>query len=324
MRNTALAAVVGAMVGVGSAFLLEYLDDTLHSPEEAQSVLGMATLASIPKLKDIDSRSLVTLLQPLHPVSEAFRNLRTSVQFADLDSGVRTLLITSPTPSEGKSFIAANLAVTMAQGGKNVVLMDTDLRHPTIHRIMGTDKNLGLSNLLYTISEEGNIFDRFIGIEAYFQSAGEDLSTLSILSSGKSVPNPAEVLSSQLFRDLITWLRDRYDAVVVDSAPLLAVTDAAVVATQVDGVAMVVNAGETHIGAVLQAIDRLTSVGAKILGVIMNQMSSERGGYYYYYNHYPYGEDGDSRGRKRIRNRFIPIFKRIRDTEPVGVEEPYA
>jgi capsular exopolysaccharide synthesis family protein len=323
MRNTALAAVVGAMGGIGIAFLLEYLDDTLHSPEEVQVTLGLSTLAAIPKLKDFDLGAVITREEPLHPVSEAFRNLRTSIQFADLDSGVRTLLITSPTPNEGKSFVAANLAVTIAQGGKNVVLLDTDLRHPTIHHIMGTEKNLGLSNLLYTISEEGNIFDRFIGIDAYFQTAGEDINTLSILSSGKSVPNPAEVLNSQLFHDLITWLHDRYDAVVIDSAPLLAVTDAAIVATQVDGVALVVNAGETRVGAVLQSIDRLNSVGAKLLGVIINQVSSERGGYYYY-NQYPYGENGDSHGRRRISDRILPIIKRIRNPEAVGVEEPYA
>ena len=326
MRNTALAAVVGGMIGVGIAFLLEYLDDTLHNPEEAQAALGMATLASIPELKDMEPRALITRKQPLHPVSEAFRNLRTSVQFANLDSSIRTLLITSPTPAEGKSFVAANLAVALAQGGKKVLLLDTDLRHPVAHRIMSTEKTPGLSDLLYAISEEGDKADRFAGVQV-FHPAGEDLPTLSVLPAGKRVPNPAEVLGSQLFHDLLSWLRDRFDVVVIDSPPLLAVTDAAVVATQVDGVAMVLTAGETHQGAAIQALERLNSVGAKVLGLIMNRMSTERGGYYYYYyHHYPYGDGNgsSSSGRKRLRDRFVPSFARKKVVEPLSVEEPNA
>lgn len=325
LRNTALAAVVGGMVGVGVAFLLDYLDDTLHNPEEAQAALGMAALASIPELKDMEPRALVTRLQPLHPVSEAFRNLRTSVQFANLDRSVRTLLITSPTPEEGKSFVAANLAVAMAQGGKNVVLVDTDMRHPTVHRIMDITRDLGLSNLLYTVSEEGNSFDRFLGVKAFFQPAGDDLPSLSILTSGKGVPNPAEVLSSQLFHDLITWLRSRYDFVVIDSPPILAVTDAAVTATQVDGVALVINAGQTRIGAASQALERLTAVGARMLGVIMNRISADRGGYYYYYyHHYPYGQDPSGTTARQRLQRLLPGEKRQEAPAPVAAEEPNA
>jgi capsular exopolysaccharide synthesis family protein len=299
LRNTALAAVVGAMLGVGAIFLLEYLDDTVHTPQEIERLLGVNSLGGIPELvNEKEGRSLVVTHQPLHPVSEAFRNLRTSVQFADLDRDITTLMVTSPLPAEGKSFVAANLAAAIAQSGRKVVLVEADLRHPTVHRVVKLSREPGLSDALLLMRDSRDEAWRRGELQALLRPVPDVEGLLLVLTSGASVSNPAELLGSRTFKQLLAWLREYADVVVIDTPPVVSVTDAAVVATLVDAVVIVAEASQTRLGVLNQACRRLEDVGARVLGVVVNRLNARTGGYYYYYyyHHYPYGAGRNGNG----------------------------
>jgi len=299
MRNTALALVTGGMIGVGTAFLLEYLDDRVHNPDDVRRALGVNTLGAIPSTKEQEYHWIVAE-QPLSPATEAFRSLRTSIQFASLDTPVRTLLVTSPLPTEGKSFTAANLAAVMAQGGRSVVLVDADLRHPTVQKFVGVDTKPGLSDALLALKEhEGAALDVEMVDELVQRTR---LEGLRVVPAGTHVRTPAELLNSQLFRGFLTLLTDCCDMVIIDSPPVMAVTDPVIVSTMVDGVALVVNAGESRIPVVGQALQRLQEVEAKVLGVVVNGMSGRSGSYYYYYGYYKnyYPNNGDGKGPRGL------------------------
>ena len=286
MQNTLLGAVTGLMIGVGVAFLLEYLDDTIKSPEDVKQTLPVGVLGALPRLKEADGRlSLAVAEHSLRPISEAFRNLRTSIQFSSLDQPARTLLVTSPLPSDGKTFTAANLAVVMAQGGKSVVVVDADLRHPTLHRMFGMPKEPGLTAALLSPDERAHVI------------RPTEVEGLRIVTSGAHPPNPAELLASERMREFIAWLEEEADVVIIDSPPVLAVTDAAVLSTQVDGTLLVFDCGETRKPAAVQAVERLASVGGKVLGVVLNRMSANGDGYYYYYSYYSGGDGAAGGGR---------------------------
>ncbi|MEE8391501.1 MAG: polysaccharide biosynthesis tyrosine autokinase [Anaerolineae bacterium] len=291
MQNTLLGAVTGLMIGVGVAFLLEYLDDTIKSPLDVKQTLPTGVLGALPRLKGIGKGTdgqlnLVVAEHPLQPVSEAFRNLRTSIQFSGVDQPVRTLLVTSPLPTEGKTFTAANLAAVMAQGGKSVILVDTDLRRPMVHRVLGLSREPGLTAALLSPDQWATIL-RETGV------AG-----LRTVTSGSHAPNPAELLASERMQEFVAWLEGQADVVIFDSPPVLSVTDAAVLANLTDGTLLVVDCGETRKPAAAQAVERLTGVGGRVLGVVLNRLTPSRDGYYYYY--YYYSGAGDATpGRKR-------------------------
>jgi capsular exopolysaccharide synthesis family protein len=205
------------------------------------------------------------------------------------------LLVTSPLPTEGKSFTAANLAAVMAQGGKSVVLVDADLRHPTVHKFVGVETTPGLSDALLALKEHEGVALDMERVESLVQKT--ELENLRVVPSGTHVRTPAELLSSQLFQAFLSLLADCCDVVIVDSPPVMAVTDPVIVSTMVDGVALVVDAGESRIPVVGQALQRLQEVDAKVLGVVVNRMSDRGGSYYYYYGYYKnyYPRNGDER-----------------------------
>jgi len=308
LRNTALALVVGGMIGVGIAFLLDYLDDTLHDPQEAQSLLGVNTLATIPQLVAHSDESaeerLIVLEEPLHHVSEAFRNLRTSVRYANLDHDISTLMVTSSLPGEGKTFVAANLAATLACDGRKVILVDGDLRRPAVHKFTRHPNHPGLSEALLMLSDEG---EAALGTEPFLdllQPIKELPGLMLALHSGDKVPDPAELLGSSVFERLLGWLKTYADVVVIDTPPVLSVADAAVVSTLVDAVLVVTAAGETRISAVAQTLERLQAVGARTMGLIINRMSPKAGGYYgyyYYYSGYAYYNSAEDESRSKGR-----------------------
>jgi succinoglycan biosynthesis transport protein ExoP len=299
--NVLLALVAGAALAIGAAFLAEYLDDTLKTPDDVSRVGGLSTLGAIARLKDTGgTRQLVAWLQSRVPESEAYRTLRTNIQFSSVDRPIRTLLVTSSGPGEGKSTTVANLAVVMAQTGQRVVLVDTDLRRPVLHKVFGVPNNTGLTSALLAGDSSA--------LDAHLQPTGVE--NLIVLTSGPVPPNPSELLGSHRMARLIEKLTADADLVVFDSPPVLAVTDAVVLGRQLDGVLLVVDAGRTREQALANATAELQKTGANLLGVALNRLDSRHGGHYYYYYYY-YSEDGTgerrhsaSRSSKGARSRW--------------------
>jgi tyrosine-protein kinase len=273
LLNTVLAAVLGLLIALGIAFLVDYLDDTVKSPEDVQEAAGVATLGAIVRMKGEKGKNftLTTIQNPRAPATEAFRTLRTNLEFASVDAPLKTILVTSAVPAEGKTTVASNLAVVFAQTGKRVILLDADLRRPGVHRTFDLPNSYGLTNLLRP--EE-------VPLETVTQTIPEP--NLQVITTGALPPNPAELLGSQRMKDVLARLQEAADIIVVDSPPLQLVTDAAVLASELDGTLLVIDAGRTRKGAVRQAQEALDRVGARILGAAVNRLSDRAGGYYYY------------------------------------------
>ncbi|MBS4218980.1 CpsD/CapB family tyrosine-protein kinase [Bacillus sp. FJAT-49711] len=216
-------------------------------------------------------RKLIAKLNPKSPVSEQYRTIRTNIQFSAVDEDIRTLMVTSSGPGEGKSTTTANLAVVFTQQGKKVLLVDADMRKPTVHYTFGMTNTYGLTNVL-TRQMELN--------EAVKTT---DIPTLDILTSGPIPPNPAELLSSKAMKDFFERSKDQYDMVIFDTPPVLAVTDAQVLANQCDGTILVVSSGKTEFESAQKTKDLLVSAKAKLLGVVLNNKKIEKNDYYYYY-----------------------------------------
>ena len=213
---------------------------------------------------------LVTFSNPHSPVAEAYRTLRTNIQFSTIDKPIQTLLATSTGPDEGKSTTLANLAVAIAQTGSSVVLVDCDLRRPTIHRIFGLRNTDGLTNVAL-----GEYRDALP-----FQDTA--VPNLRILAAGPTPPNPSELLGSRRMSEVISVLKGQADFVLFDTPPIIAVTDAAVLASKVDGVLLVIRAGKTKRDLAKRAKELLDKVNANILGVVLNDARAESNAYSYY------------------------------------------
>ncbi|MCJ7702848.1 MAG: polysaccharide biosynthesis tyrosine autokinase [Anaerolineales bacterium] len=273
MMNTALAGIVGAMVAVGLIFLIDVMDDTIRDSDEVNRYLKLPVLGAIRKIDQ--SEAPVTVVKPRAPVSEDFRSLRTNIQFASVDSELSTILITSPTPEDGKTTVSLNLSIIMAQGGSKVTLIDADLRRPAIHRQMHLSNRWGLTSL-FTHDDL-----RLDGIIRQNKSTG-----LSIMTSGNLPPNPAELLGSEKMLEIISKVKDISDIIVFDSPPLTVVTDATVLSKRVDGVILIINSGTTKVAAAQQAVEQLRRVDANILGVVLNNVGSQKSYYYSTYTSY--------------------------------------
>ncbi len=294
--NTALAGVVGLMLAVGFVFLKEYLDDTLKTPEEIKNVLDLTTIGYIAEMKyaDESKEELYVARQPRSPVSEAFRALRTNLEFAGVDEPIKTILVTSSGPGEGKTTIAANLAAIIAQGGKRVILIDADLRKPRIHRILGIPNRVGLSDVFRGHLDLQSAIHSFDGADG-----------LSVITSGSLPPNPAELLGSAKMIQILEELKGQADVVVIDCPPSL-VADAQVLAAKVDAVLLVIQPGYTHIDSAKATLEQLDRADAKVVGAVLNKIPRERGYYYggyryHYYrgDHYQYYGDSSGGGRKK-------------------------
>ena len=289
--NTLLAAIVGAMLATGTAFLIEYLDDTLKTPSDLREILGLPWLGSIARIPGSGFREhLIAAKEPRHPISEAFRTLRTNLQFSALDRPLKTLVVTSANPSEGKTTTAANLAVVMAQAGLSVILVDADLRRPRLHELFEVSNSRGLTDAVLHGNPSPTDYVRETKIQG-----------LRLLTSGQLPPNPAELLGSRRMQQLIEHLKNEADVVIFDAPPTLPVTDAAVLGRQVDGVLLVVDAGETRREAALHSVETLRKVNANILGAALNRLSRGSRGYYYQYGYYYYS-DGSDKGARRGEN----------------------
>jgi non-specific protein-tyrosine kinase len=253
--------------------LIEVLDDTIHGSDEIDRYLGLPVLGVIRKIDG--SQAVIAAIKPRSPASEDFRSLRTNIQFASVDYPLRSILITSPTPEDGKTVIATNLSIILAQGGQQVALIDADLRRPRVHQYMQIPNKWGLS-YLFTSKDE-----RLDGVLRKNKSLG-----LSIMTAGNLPPNPAELLGSEKMNQIIAEVKNQSDVIVFDSPPLNAVTDASVLSKLVDGVIVVVKAGSTKIIAAQQALEQLQRVGANVIGVVLNNVNMKKARYSTYYSYY--------------------------------------
>jgi receptor protein-tyrosine kinase len=276
MRNGALGLAVGLVFGLGMAFLYEYLDNTIKSSEEAEKVFGAPVLGLIPaeKFEKDEKRRLTLVTHAGTAAAEAYRVLRNSLDFINFEHNIKTLLVTSAAPAEGKSTVAANLAAGLAQAGKKVVLLSCDFRRPTTQQFFQVNTMIGLSDVLTGANS----------LKSALQRSAE-LSNLLILTSGKLPPNPSELLGSEKMHALIKELEEWADWVIVDSPPLLAVADGAAVARWVDGVLVVTKGGESTRDAGKKATEMLGQIGARVIGTVVwgLESSAAGGGYGYYY-----------------------------------------
>lgn len=300
-----MAAAIGLSLAVGGALLIEFLDDTLKTADDVTHALNLPTLGAIAHIAvSEDEENLITVRHPRSPTAEAFRALRTNIQFSSVDKPVRTLVVTSANPMEGKSVVAANLAVVMAQSGRSVVIVDADMRRPRQHDVFDLQNSRGLSNVILEPQPDLSTYSWQLTREhlsrRFFKSDGKgdiesDQATwvrdLYVVTSGPIPPNSADLLGSGRMETLIESLKGQADVIIFDTPPVLAVTDAVVLATRVDGVLLVSDARHTRRATVRRAAERLRQVGAPLLGVVLNRVSSSGDGYYAY--QYYYGHDGD-------------------------------
>jgi succinoglycan biosynthesis transport protein ExoP len=301
-RNVVLAFLVGLVGGIGLALLREYMDNTVKTPDDVETLARLPSLAVVPAFVDANGNArrgkllpginghdrpveLVAQHLPKSQMSEAFRALRTSLLLSQADHPPQVVLVTSALPREGKTTAAANLAVTLAQLGDRTLLIDADLRKPGIGRLLdlGNGKYAGLSSYLAGVSSLDLVTVQHPAIH-----------NLSAIPTGPLPPNPADLLSSHRLADAIAELRTKFKFIVIDTPPIMAATDAVILSVQADGVLLIVRSGETPKEAFTRTRDLLVSVNCHLLGVVLNAVDSNAPDYYYSYRYYPYAY-GDGR-----------------------------
>lgn len=237
----------------------------------------------------MENIDIITIKNPRSPIAESYRTLRTNIQFSSFDKKIQTLIVTSSGPGEGKSTTSSNLAVVMAQNGSKTILIDCDQRKPKLHKVFLTSNQKGLSDLLV-----GNFT---------FEDAVQKthIENLDILTSGTKPPNPSELLASEKMKNFIEDLRKKYDCIIIDTPPVIAVTDAQIVSRHADGCLLVVASSQAEREAAVKAKELLEKVDAKILGVVLNKLDVQEKGYYGYY-YTDYSDEGEvKKGSRRSR-----------------------
>lgn len=274
-RMLVFAGFIGLACGIALAIFLEALDDTLHSPEDVSAYTEAAFLGMVPLLED-PSLGLITVVAPKSPPAEAYRTVRSNVHFAQVDQPAHTFLLTSAGAGEGKTMTTANLAAVFAQAGQEVLLVDTDLRRPSLHRIFGLSSERGLTNVLVGETTLDDVI-----LET-------DVPGLRLVPTGPLPPNPAELLESQQMNRIIARCRDLADVVFFDSPPAIVLTDAVIMSSKVDRVILVAEAGQVTRDAFNEMCRLITNAHGTILGVVLNKLRLSAGDYYYYYYYYDY------------------------------------
>jgi receptor protein-tyrosine kinase len=283
LLNLAVGAVLGLVIGVAVALLRELLDTTVNTADDVEATVDAPVLASIAYDGDVPKHPLLTEVGSHSPRVEAFRLLRTNLQFLDLDTRPRALVITSAVPGEGKTSTATNLAIALAQTGLRVLLVDGDLRRPRVASLLGLERSVGLTTVLVGRSELQDSIQKHTDSGIFF------------LASGPIPPNPTEVLQSRTAQELFDRLSQMFDMVIVDGPPLLPVSDAAIIARDVDGAILVVRHGKTSKEQLRQAAVRLSQVDASLLGTAVNMTPRKGKGYYGY--GYGYGYEPEKKHR---------------------------
>ncbi len=293
-KNLTIAIAIGLIAGVLLVFLLDQLDDTVKSAEDAESRVRAPTLGTIPLVSAREQRisgsdvALLAARDPKSPLAEAVRSLRTSLLFATTDGAPKIMHTTSAAPGDGKTTVAASIAITFAQAGSKVLLIDADLRSPSIHRVFDLPNSLGLTNYLAGDTKPAEI------------AQPTQVSRLFTITSGPLPPNPVELLSSAKMLDLLSVSAERFDYVVLDGPPVIGLADALVLANLAKGTIFVVDAGRTRYGAIEGAVKRLQAANATIVGAVIDRMGPGGHGYGYGYGysydyHYSYGDRDEGR-----------------------------
>jgi tyrosine-protein kinase Etk/Wzc len=324
--NVLLGALLGLLLGAGVAFLLESLDNSVKTIEEVEG-LNLAALGHVPEIKETEeyrrrirsekseagqeatkvASHLITHFAPKAPVSEAYRTLRTNIQFSHLDNPPGSILVTSAGPGEGKSTTAANLAIAFSQMGTRTALLDTDFRRPILHSILGAEQEPGVTNHL---ADE-------VPLEEIIRKT--PVENLDLITCGVIPPNPSELLATEKMKEFVEELKKRYQMILFDTPPVIAVTDAVVLSLLVDGVVLVASAGQTSQQGLARAEDLLNNVGAKVMGVVLNK-TDRRSAFasYHYYYHYHYSGDGEEESKVGKRTKEIPATReRSEERHPV-------
>lgn len=312
VRNALLGLLVGLIVGTGLAFLADHLDDSLKNKDDLARLAGnLPVLGLIPRVAGGKNRTeprVVSETEPSSPPAEAYRALRTSIQFFGVDRSMRTILVTSPAASDGKTTTVANLAMVLARAGRRVTILSCDLRRPRIHRYFGLSNSVGFTSVL--LGE--------VSLSAALQRVpGED--RLTLVASGPLPPNPSEILSSRHTTEVIEALLTQCDTLLIDCPPVLPVTDAAVLSAQVDGAIVVVNAGITTGKQLTRTIELLRQVDAPLVGVVLNGVAPDDS----YDNGYGYGygyakHTGGRNGSERKASKRSSLARKNGSTERTG------
>ncbi|MDP4179691.1 MAG: polysaccharide biosynthesis tyrosine autokinase [Bacillota bacterium] len=288
--NVALAGLLGLILGVSIIYLMEFIDHTFKKPEEVERKLDLNVIGTIPtfeggkrgKKKAKDNKvleeeylkNLITTNNPKAAASEAFRELRTNLQYKSVDKDMKVLIVTSPSLGDGKTVTTVNMAITLAQSGKKVLVIDADLRKPKVHSYFGLKNNEGLTNILANDKEikKINVLQK------------EGIANLYILTSGPIPPNPSEILSSSKMKMIVEQLKADYDIIFIDTPPVGQVTDAAILSTIADGSIIVLASGQTRIEMAKRAKKALESINASIIGTVLTKIDN-RSAYYQYYRY---------------------------------------
>jgi capsular exopolysaccharide synthesis family protein len=277
--NTVLGAAAALVLAIGLVFLLEFLDDTIKTPEDVENKLGLTVLGYISEVSTGRRKQgdLNVSDQPRSPVAEAFRSLRSNLEFAGVSHPLNVILVTSAGPGEGKSTVAYNLAGIIAQTGKRVTLMDADLRRPTLHGFFNLTNRVGITD----------VFRGRLKLDEVTHSLNEGRN-VSIVTTGSLPPNPTELLASERMGEILADLKKSGDVVILDSPPAI-VADAQVLSAKADGVLLVVRPGRTHEDELKATVEQLRRAGANVVGVVFNRIPQNRSSYYGGYKHYsPY------------------------------------
>jgi capsular exopolysaccharide synthesis family protein len=290
-RDAALSLLLGLFLGVGLAFVTEYMDDTVKTPEDMESKAGLPVLGFVPAIRGSDGsaskkfgdRGRISVMEPASSVTEAYRGIRTSLFFSAPAEETRVLVVTSGGAGDGKTTTAANLAIVIGQSGKRVLLIDADCRRPRMHDIFGLSNETGLSSVLVggvTLQD---------AVQQPLDEQGKPVEAVDVLVAGPKTPNPAELLGSAAMRTLLAQARQQYDQVLIDTPPVLFVADACILAAASDGVVLVVKSAKNTRSLARRTREQLEGVNAHVLGGVLNDVRLTRLGYHYSdYHHYGY------------------------------------
>lgn len=289
-KNLMIALVLGLFGGIGLAFLFDHLDDTIKSGDDLEKLTGLAVLGIIPevnKQKDrVESVALMSVEDPTSNVAEAYRSIRTALTFASATGSPKVLQVTSSAAGEGKTTTALSMAIAYTQAGSKVLMVDCDLRNPTLHKELNLANDVGLTNYLAAGFKPSDVVQK------------ATISNLWVLPTGPIPPNPAELLSSGKMLDFVTTAAGRFDMVIIDSPPVLGLADALVIASMAEATMLVVDAGVTRTGSIEGSLKRLRRTRANVIGTVLTKYGQGSSGYgydyQYSYNYYGYGNTDES------------------------------